>query len=274
MSKTHAAFWKWLLTVYILYLLIYIFLQIANGFPSAFFWIPIIAGNLFAIFSIYRFIEMHRGGLRKLLRLIIFAIYILYTIFNTLVFSVLMSIDFWSYFSATTEVAAFVLDITGLIFPIIALYPVTKVFTKTQLDWKNLLRYLWTGYLWGMWFMLLLAFGSTLLEIQKWTLYDYLSWTSIIFVLVGLFSYHFKRAIFTIRFWRVYFCISIVWAIAECVYYFGGLKEYFVLPDYLKSHTPETESPLVFYLIFLILYFPIYIPLYKISFGRNFSKKK
>lgn len=268
MHLKYSPIWQWFLTIYSIYLVIDLFLKFATGFPSNILWSVIFAGNLLSIFLIYRFNTDNKINFNRPLRFLILGIYTLFVALNTLGFSVVITSYFWNYLSETPEI---IMDIIGLIFPIFALYPVTKILFSYKLKKRKLMFYIWMGYLWLILILLIIAFPFVVMEISKWTFYDYLVNISLVLFLFGLFSYLIKRTFLNKKIWKWYFWISIVWTVVD-IFYEHFLKEYLTRPDYLKSYSNEPINSDV-YLILLLIFLPTYYPLYKIAFDKNFFKK-
>lgn len=266
MLNKYSSGWKWFLTIYLIYLAIDLFLKAVTGFPQNILWILIFGGNLFSIFSVYSFIN-NKIHIRKLLRILIFGIFILFVVFNTIVFSVVIISYFWNYLS---DISQLTLDLIGLIFPIITLYPVTELLLHYQFKKNKIRSYVLKGYLWFIFIFLAVVFPFTIMEIGKWTFYDYLVNISLVLFLLGLFSYLLKKTFLNKKIWKWYFWISIVWSVFDILYHLAP-EGYFSLPNFLKSYNTETLD-LNIYLVLLFIFLPAYYPLYKIAFDKNFFK--
>lgn len=265
------SFWRWFLTCYLIYIGIYIYLQLFGIFYSRLIWILLATGNLSAIFFTYRFIENSKIGWNKLFRYLTLVAFIIFIAFNTLAFS------FYIINNTTNNnyvPALLVLDIVGLIFPLISLYPTTKTLVNIKFNIKKIPLYFWKTYLWIWGLVFSLALFTLFFDISKWTLYDYLANSSLILLVVAICSYIFRKVVFSTRFWQIYFWISIVWNVGDLIYNLAGLEKYIPIPDYLKSYAAtQPELPLFANIIFILLVLPLYYPIYKIALDKNFFKK-
>ena len=207
--------------------------------------------------------------MNRLLRLAIFSFYVLFALFNTLIFSVGLFSDFWGYFS---DKAGFVIHISGLIFPLIAVYPVAYTFTNIKAG-KSLLVFFREAYLWCWTLLLVAVIVSTSFDIKKWTFYDYLTTTTMLLSLLIMYSYFRRKQFFNRAFWKIYLWFSIAWGLIETVYWTGDLDRYFSLPDYLKSFNPPSDIPAAGYIIFCAFLIPAYYPHFKIAYDKHFFDK-
>lgn len=85
---------------------------------------------------------------------------------------------------------------------------------------------------------------------------------------IGLYSYVYKKKIFSMNFWRVIFWLSMINFILEILITYTPLGNIIRLPDFLISSTPESNY-FISQVFGWITIFPLYFAIYKLGQKNN-----
>jgi hypothetical protein len=226
-------------------------------------------GETIGLISIIIFVNKIKLRPRNWIGLVIFSFYFFYVLFNYLRFSI-SAYNFPDQY--VKDGLSIFFTVTALIMPIFSTYVVFKVFAEVSFKGKNLGENILRIYLSLVTFLMASLLLLTLMDIGKWTFYDYISCLSLMILLIGLLSYITRKIIFSVKYWKIYFWTSAIWTLLELLYYLG-LKNFVSIPVYLRSYT-ENNEPVssIIYLIISPFIISLYYPLYRIAYDKKFFK--
>jgi hypothetical protein len=115
----------------------------------------------------------------------------------------------------------------------------------------------------------------------NWNLSDFAGFLSLFPFVIGIFAFAFKKKIFTVRFWKLYFWYEIVSTVGYLLYDFTPLKDSQLLAAFFKSNiypdTEVSENKLVcifcLSLMFSLIVPSIYI-LYRLGYPKQIKSNK
>ena len=263
-------FWRVFLTIYILFFFMMQLGALMDGYQTdLLFNLFFLSGETIGIAAAIIFINKIKARPKLPIAIFLFIFHLVFTLWRLLVFSV----SFYNYPELNLQAWNLLFNVLEISVLIVSLMIVFKVFVPVRVGGENFKTRVWRVYLWVFFVIPCLMFPTLLLDIGKWTFYDYFSNISIVILLAGLYSYIFKKMILSALLWKYYFWFSIIFTTLEAFFYLG-LRNYFILPDYLRSHSDTGEDiPIILYIVFMVAFLPLYYPLYKIAYDKNFFKK-
>lgn len=126
---------------------------------------------------------------------------------------------------------------------------------------------------WKVYFYILLILSVLVVvfvygELSRWGIRGWLDHLLGVLTLLGLYSYAFKRAVLSNKFWQAFFLISIIEYTFYLIYFFTPLQEGIQLPSFLQYNS-ELDLKGQDWLFGLIIYLPALYSIYQLGFNKN-----
>lgn len=142
----------------------------------------------------------------------------------------------------------------------------------------------WRIYFWII-LLINIFFSFDYLRHQNWNLRDFLYFLSFIIYPLGIYSFVFRKKIFSKLFWKFFFWISIFDTITYLIYVYSPLKNNQLLKLLFYSNIyPDTqilvENKLVCLIctsvlaIFLLFFVPEYYAIYRLGYPKRTRREK
>lgn len=128
------------------------------------------------------------------------------------------------------------------------------------------------------WVLIFLSVLAVMQDFGKVTYFYFIDWVDLVIAIIsfiGLYAYVFKKNIFTLAFWKIFFWIFTISYLFEFIYTFTPLEEAFPLPalfksaftrDMVEQQGVTLEQALMFGIIITI---PQFYALFKLAYSKK-----
>lgn len=115
----------------------------------------------------------------------------------------------------------------------------------------------------------------------NWTFYDLIGFLSMVIFAIGIYAFTFRKKVFSLLFWKIYFWLAVIWDIIYLLYIFTPLKFNKYLNFFFKSSvypdfeiTSENKLVCIFCTSLLLSLLPTFYMLYRLGYPKKESHKK